>query len=476
VECQLEALRKCLTVSSVRFALRNLPPTLDKTYERILNNIPQEYREEAHRALQLLAVSLRPLTLEEVAETIAVSPETDLFDPDHRLRDPEALLEICSSLLTLSKYGISVAVANHFSYELRFAHYSVKEYLTSSRILQGSSSDFAVVEIQAHRLVARMLMIYMLSVIAMEGSLQDDYGYLPDLDDLKEMFPLLYYASRFWSDHLHRAEVGNFREPEYSLVKQLFDPAFHYTFYQIWSNSMDTQLEYYANRVSAFDDITSEAAYRMYHASFLGLTQVVQWLLQQGADVNAASGAGYCYPLSAAAAAGHEAIVRLLLNFGAEIEASDKYSRTALYQAVTWDHEAVVALLLHRGACPEGLYNGSYGFEDIDSPLQVAARNLNEPVMRMLIEAGADVNAKSWCGNPLHFVAQGGDRKIVQLLLENGADLNVEGGLYGFPLHWAVHFGNEEMVRLLLEKGADINAEGGEHGYVQAAARGGNQN
>jgi hypothetical protein len=57
LECQLEALRKCLTVASVRDALRHLPSTLDATYDRIMSNIHQEYRKEAHCALQLLTSS-----------------------------------------------------------------------------------------------------------------------------------------------------------------------------------------------------------------------------------------------------------------------------------------------------------------------------------------------------------------------------------------------------------------------------------
>jgi len=87
----------------VRRALCTLPRTLDDTYDRILTNIPPEYRREAHYALQMLTVSIRPLTLSEVAEAVAVDCENEKFDPEDRLREPEALLEICSSLLTLSR-------------------------------------------------------------------------------------------------------------------------------------------------------------------------------------------------------------------------------------------------------------------------------------------------------------------------------------------------------------------------------------
>ena len=86
----------------MRNSLRNLPRTLDDTYDRILKNIPKEYRREAHYTLQMLTVSARPLELIEIAEAVAVDCEKERFDPDDRLREPEALLEICSSLLILS--------------------------------------------------------------------------------------------------------------------------------------------------------------------------------------------------------------------------------------------------------------------------------------------------------------------------------------------------------------------------------------
>lgn len=86
MECQLNALRKCITPSAIRKALSHLPKTLDETYDRILKNIPLEYQREASCVLHLLIVSRRPLTLEEVAEAVIVDCENEVFDPENRLR------------------------------------------------------------------------------------------------------------------------------------------------------------------------------------------------------------------------------------------------------------------------------------------------------------------------------------------------------------------------------------------------------
>jgi hypothetical protein len=101
VECQLSSIKKCFTVPAIRKALRELPSTLDKTYERIIDNIPVENRNAAHCAMQFLAISFRPLTIDEVAEAVAVDCENETFDPEQRLRDRYDILEICSSLVTL---------------------------------------------------------------------------------------------------------------------------------------------------------------------------------------------------------------------------------------------------------------------------------------------------------------------------------------------------------------------------------------
>ena len=104
VDCQLDSLRKCITLSTIRQTLNQLPLTLDDTYKRILQSIPDDYRKEANCVLNLLVVSFRPLKLDEVAEAVAVDCDNKIFDPENRLPDHHDILEICSSLVTWSGY------------------------------------------------------------------------------------------------------------------------------------------------------------------------------------------------------------------------------------------------------------------------------------------------------------------------------------------------------------------------------------
>jgi len=85
-------------------ALSQLPKGLEETYDRILQNIPDEDQKVALRVLQLLVVSYEPLGIEDIAIAITVDCEQQRVDPNLNLRDPYDILGICPSLVELSRY------------------------------------------------------------------------------------------------------------------------------------------------------------------------------------------------------------------------------------------------------------------------------------------------------------------------------------------------------------------------------------
>ena len=84
-----------------------------------------------------------------------------------------------------------------------------------------------------------------------------------------------------------------------------------------------------------------------------------------------------------AARNGHEAVVKLLLEKGAELETKNTDGRTPLSYAARNGHEAVVELLLEKGAELETKD------KDGETPLSYAARNGHEAVVKLLLEKGA---------------------------------------------------------------------------------------
>jgi ankyrin repeat protein/23S rRNA U2552 (ribose-2'-O)-methylase RlmE/FtsJ len=128
--------------------------------------------------------------------------------------------------------------------------------------------------------------------------------------------------------------------------------------------------------------------------------------------------------------------------------------RTALYGAAKNGHEAVVKLLLEAKA--------DVNVKDNDGwmALHEVAESGHEAAIKLLLEAKADINVKDIYGNrwtALHWAAKKGHEAVVKLLLEAKADVNVKDNNGGTALHWAASNEHKAVVKLLLEAKADSN-------------------
>ena len=135
-------------------ALAELPETLDETYERTLRGINEANWLFAHRMFQFVSVASRPLQVKELADLLAFDFEAGsipIFHKDWRLEDPAgAILSTCSTLLAI--------VDNRGSPVIQFSHFSVKEFLTSTRLAKATdviSRRYHVSMTPAHTLVAQ---------------------------------------------------------------------------------------------------------------------------------------------------------------------------------------------------------------------------------------------------------------------------------------------------------------------------------
>lgn len=146
-------------------------------------------------------------------------------------------------------------------------------------------------------------------------------------------------------------------------------------------------------------------------------------LLDLGYDPNVKDEDDGSMVLFVAAGEGHEEGVRLLLEYGAEVNGRDKKGQTALFEAAIEGREQVARLLLEHGA------EVNARDEDGGTALFEASYWGRKDLARLLLEHDAEVNTRDKKGRTALIEAvycgRSGNKGLDRLLLEYGADLSL---------------------------------------------------
>ncbi|ETS83239.1 hypothetical protein PFICI_05115 [Pestalotiopsis fici W106-1] len=514
-ECQLEAMKECLTATMVREKLRSMPKDLYETYDRILRSLKLDHRPFVQSALRWLAFSGRPLRLEELAEAATIRPESGRFDKTtSRFLTNRTIVELCGVLVSittitagtrdrrrwlnkrkkiagLSEISIRGSLGTQKTKEVTIvslSHASVKEYILSPKTGYDTIlAQFHMSEKDCNSFIAQCCLLYLLNFNAGKIASSLDMG----------QNPLLEYSASYWMDHWEFAQEEHDEYPLKQLCGNFFSPDAQGAYIN-WMNIWDPDDQLRDERLTSSGPKIIQSAdffpQPLYWASTLGDFSSAKLMVQQGADPTTEEGY-LASALGAATISGHVNVmhlflqmgvgltmqsrrfgsllqtaviggsnraVQLLIEAGADVNACGGKFITPLIAAVSKQRKDLVELLLENGARLDNDFQGHV------SALSRAALDGNVTLVDTLISAGADVNA-SGChagARPLLSAVKSGSIETVGLLLSKGADVNMTGQIFGegrleymYPLALAARGGSIQIVRRLLAAGANPNPQ-----------------
>jgi ankyrin repeat protein len=421
------------TKKKVRSALEKLSKgseVLDQAYgeaiERIEGQLPGN-RARAKSVLSWITYALRPLTTGELCHALAVEGDKEL-DQDN-IPDVEDVVSVCAGLVTIDKE----------SNIIRLVHYTTQEYF--ERIREDWNPS-------AQQEIASTCLNYLCLDTFRSGSCLSD----KDFESRVEQYVFLDYAALYWGRHVLRVQ----EEVSLLAFRLLRDSNLVSCAVQIMSASKT------GSRFSpGYSEHFPAQTTGLHLTAEFGLLHLLEKLLHEsGRDfmISADWKDGYGQtPLARAAANGHEAAVKLLLDKeGIDPDSKDYYGQTPLARAAANGHEGVVKLLLDKESVDPNSRD-----EDGQTPLWRAAEDGHEGVVKLLLDRnGVHPDPKDdYDQTPLWWAAVKGHEGVVKLLLDKeGVDPNSKDDYGQTPLWWATVNGHEGVVKLLLDKeGVDPN-------------------
>jgi len=179
---------------------------------------------------------------------------------------------------------------------------------------------------------------------------------------------------------------------------------------------------------------------------------VVRLLLDKGANANMANGCGNT-PLQAAVAREAVESLTVLLEAHADVNQSDAQGFTPMHVASQECFQDVAKLLLHARAHPDSA--NLVG----NTSLHISAERDHSDIVFLLLRWRADPDKQNKKGHtPLMVAAQHDGLTSLECLLTDGqANPNQGDDPYGTPLSWAAYHGNLGAVTRLLQCRADVN-------------------
>ena len=455
-QLHLHSLKGKRAPTAVRDALKKLPTgseAYDRAYSDAMERIEGQLSDQAELAKEVLSwitCAKRPLTTLELQHALATKADHTEFDVGNK-PDIEDIVSVCAGLVTVDEEGGII----------RLVHYTTQEYFERTQKDWFPTAEFNI---------TASCVTYLLFPVFESGFCSTDFRF----EERMLLNPLYDYATYYWGQHARHASNLHPKVLELLQCKSKVEAAAQAMLARkrCWydnTRSQDLPRQMTGLHLAAYFGITESVAKilpsttvnsratndrtPLSYAAEGGYAALVKQLLEAGADVELKDVNGWT-PLLYAAVRGHLAVVKLLLKAGANIESKSRRSRTSLSYTAVKGHSAVIKQLLEAGADVESKSKRR------KTPLIYAAEEGHSTVIKQLLEAGADFESKDKDDRTaLSCAAEKGHTVVVKQLLETGANIESKNWNCVTPLGCAVWNGHSAVIKQLLEAGANVESK-----------------
>ena len=408
----VESLMRLITLRKIKTALTSLPESLDKMYDNVIERIQGQDTDCASLAMKVLGwvfYSARPLKVIELQCALAIEPEDPCLDEDG-IPDKDLIISSCTGMISVQDGEV-----------ISFIHYTAREYFErkATKLLQAAEME-----------MAQTCLTYLSFSEFAAGCCSDDTTF-----ELRmTQHPFLQYAASFWGLHAKGSHEHNI---EQLALEFLTNPS-------LVASAVQTKV------ISESKGTVKDLGYSQAFPQISGL--------------------------GLAASSGLVKLSNILIEKGANVNECDSFGLRALHHAVMAGHADTVQILLDTGADANASIDSKQPALNIEgTPLHLAAHQGHLSIVNILFANNANVNQRATSGQtPLHSAALAGHSSITHLLISHGANPNVLDNYKATPLYRAAEYGREDTVRILLKQDVeiDLHADMGQTPLIRAAENG----
>lgn len=447
VSLQIQSLCSMKTDRDIREALADLPKDLSQTFSRILKKSGGLDRSLQVKTMQLVLAAYRPLTTEQLRETLSVTLGDAKWDPSKLLNDVYSALACCGCLLCVDEEESTVRVVHHsvkqyILHELEDTDYmgfSMEEAQRTSADIVVTYLSYGVFGTQLSRFNVRPIMAQSAPSRILYNTMENSVG------------------SRLLAMKILQSK----KQPAFDMSKAITEaqssykskPESSFKFYGYAKIHWQNHLLYVTGKDKAIFEISK----RLIRSHILTLNmsggkfwEQCQWAVDNGyrniVELLAETG-NFETSISPDRRFDCENIPKLILS----LEKDTPLARGVdVYGWLNWaarnGHKAVVKTLLRKGR-----YNDTMTIMSDDSPIISAVKNGDEEMVELLLGINKDraevsLNYEIWPGQPMS-----GEYKGIRIFPSN---IYEGGSVTGqSPLMVAASMGDENIVKLLLSTG-----------------------